>query len=410
MKSYQSSSNDSFDEEEDAPLVSPRSLSSKGSNKRTAGCGSLVAAVVIVVFTVVLYSTSVHYNGNSSDSLNLKEDIDIDSLDASFAYSDMSPEDQANAFEQFITKYGKTYKDSDAKDSAFEHFKSFLERVDERNEEERVYGRGLAEHGITQFADISQEEFESRLGYIAPTSKELEDVEEFTVDGRRLVAALTLATTGIVNWADVYTTPIKNQGYCGSCWAFSATSQIESDGIRAGILDKTDHLAPEQITQCTEASFGCDGGNTNFAYRYVNTNGGIALESTYPYTSEDGVTGECSTTSSTKYSVTVDKFYQIRGEVSMAHYVMSTGTLSVCVDAARWSSYKSGIVSTCGDEIDHCVQITGVNTEESYWIVRNQWSENWGDNGFIYINKGNSTCGIDSFATFTDVSKVSKEK
>lgn len=405
MRSYQSF-DPSFDEEQ-APLAGPK----VAPKAQRPGFASFAVAAIVIVFTVVLYGTNLRYSASSS--LNLSASINIDDLDASFAYSEMSPDDQANAFEQFISKFSKSYKDSDAKDAAFEHFKNFLERVDERNEEERVFGRGLAEHGITQFADISQEEFESLLGYIAATHEEVADVEEWTEDGRKLedsLDSLTVATTGTVDWADIYTTPIKNQGYCGSCWAFSATSQIESDAIREGLLSKTEHLAPEQITQCTEASFGCDGGNTNFAYRYVNTNGGIALETSYPYTSEDGETGDCSTTSSTKYAVTVDTFYQIKGEVSMAHYVMSTGTLSVCVDAAKWSSYKSGVVSTCGDSIDHCVQITGVNTEESYWIVRNQWSENWGDDGFIYINKGNDTCGISSFATFTSVSKVWKEK
>jgi C1A family cysteine protease len=109
-------------------------------------------------------------------------------------------------------------------------------------------------------------------------------------------------SSGLVDWSGKLTTPVKDQGYCGSCWAFSATEQIESDAIRT--LGVTYLLSPEQITQCDKTSSGCNGGWSENAYNYVKSAGGLETEANYPYTSYNGKTGTCSAVSS-KFVVTV---------------------------------------------------------------------------------------------------------
>ena len=105
--------------------------------------------------------------------------------------------------------------------------------------------------------------------------------------------------------------------------------------------------------------------------------------------------------------VTVTGFTKIPEETDMANYVLSTGPLSVCVDAATWSTYTSGILSVCGSQVDHCVQAVGVDTGASpYWIVRNSWGTDWGVNGYIYLAYGQDTCAIASDATYTTVKLV----
>ena len=81
---------------------------------------------------------------------------------------------------------------------------------------------------------------------------------------------------------------IRDQGSCGSCWAFSATEQLESDSIRTGLLTVSDTLSPQQIVSCDASSFGCGGGYTASAYNYVYNVGGIERNSDYPYTSYIG--------------------------------------------------------------------------------------------------------------------------
>lgn len=138
-------------------------------------------------------------------------------------------------------------------------------------------------------------------------------------------------------------------------------------------LDSNYILSPEQITQCTTLAFGCGGGWTETAYAYVINEGGIATEDSYPYTSSMGTTGTCHDDPSMDV-VGISGFTTIQGESNMAAYVQSTGPLSVCVDANNWSSYTGGIMSACGQQVDHCVQAVGVDTgTNGYWKVRNSW-------------------------------------
>lgn len=209
-----------------------------------------------------------------------------------------------------------------------------------------------------------------------------------------------------VDWSGVLTTPVKDQGYCGSCWAFSATEQIESDSIRTLGQSTSSLLSPEQITQCDQTSYGCDGGWTERAYTYVKNAGGLETNADYPYTSSSGVTGTCHSEAS-KYKITVTGYTTISGETNMANYVLSTGPLSVCLDANNWNSYKSGIMTQCGKQVDHCVQAVGVDTgSNGYWKVRNSWGTSWGESGYIRLAYGQNTCDITNDPTYTKVAKA----
>jgi len=91
----------------------------------------------------------------------------------------------------------------------------------------------------------------------------------------------------------------------------------------------------------------------------------------------------------------------------MATYVQSTGPLSVCVDANSWNSYTGGIMSVCGQSVDHCVQAVGVDASaKGYWKVRNSWNTNWGEAGYIRLAYGKNTCNIASDPTYVAVSKA----
>jgi len=286
--------------------------------------------------------------------------------------------------------------------------------VDERNGKEAA-AKGTATHGITKFADLSTTEVSKYLlGYkkksleSTPGADDYDDagIYEALTDGSSFSPSLSETTITVMDWSDITTTPVKNQGYCGSCWAFSATEQIESDSIKAGILTTTDALSVEQVVQCDKAADGCDGGGMVLAYYYVEKNGGIQLNSEYPYTSYYGDTGLCSSDSS-DFVVTVSAYYYLGSESDMEAHVLNYGPLSVGVDASSWASYTSGILSTCGDSVDHGVQVVGVSLDDSYWKIRNSWGTDWGEDGYIRIESGVNLCDITYEATFTTVSAVS---
>ena len=276
----------------------------------------------------------------------------------------------------------------------FSIFLENLKMADLRNQLEIKAG-GSAVHGITKFSDLSQAEFESHF----LTS----DVKMMTTANREYVTIDRSPdmTAGLIDWAGKFTTPVKDQGYCGSCWAFSATEQIESDAIRT--LGVTYVLSPEQITQCDTTSYGCSGGWSENAYNYVKKAGGIETEANYPYTSYSGTTGTCKVNTA-KFVVTVSSYKTLSGESAMASYVQTSGPLSVCVDANNWNSYTGGIMTTCGKSVDHCVQATGVDTS-SYWKVRNSWGTSWGESGFIRLKYGANTCAITHDPTYAVVAK-----
>lgn len=165
-------------------------------------------------------------------------------------------------------------------------------------------------------------------------------------------------------------------------------------------------LSPEQITQCAKVAQGCNGGWTEVAYTYVKNAGGIVQEADYPYTSFSGVTGTCQVDTGSAV-IGVDGYTTIKGEDNMAAYVQSTGPLSVCLDADNFNSYTGGIMTNCGNNVDHCVQAVGVDASSGgFWKVRNSWGSDWGESGFIRLAYGKDTCAITHDPTYVTVHKV----
>lgn len=153
----------------------------------------------------------------------------------------------------------------------------------------------------------------------------------------------------------------------------------------------------QEIVSCDsdDGVDGCDGGYSYAVYDYAFSTG-LTSSASYPYTSYWDTTGTCDLTDIMEQYVGVSSYSEITGdttteteEAMMAHMV-STGPLSICVVADTWSTYVSGILSVCvgdDDDVDHCVQAVGYETEddEGYWIIRNSWGTTWGIDGYLYL-------------------------
>ena len=303
--------------------------------------------------------------------------------------------EHAEWFEAFKTKFGKEYATPAEHKFRFGIFRENLAIATARNAE------GEARHGVTKFSDLTQEEFKAMyLGYKAKADAFADAVEE------AVLPKLKANSSNSIDWrtkTPKVLTPVKDQGQCGSCWAFSATEQIETDAALA--TGKLITLSPQQITSCDKQDLGCNGGNTETAYAYVKKAGGLEPNSDYPYTS--GRTGRSGTCEAEKSEEAVS----ITGYSSVSKSGMSEGKMvsqiqkspiSVCVDAEKWQTYTSGVIGrSCGSQLDHCVQAVGLNTMagKSYWIVRNSWNTDWGEDGYIYVQEGINACGIAKDAT-----------
>lgn len=292
------------------------------------------------------------------------------------------------AFAHFTKTYNKQYSDAEWS-NRMAIFAENIERINEQNRQHILIG-GEAVFGVTQFSDLTPAEFKAMyLTYIPSNSTvprvniELDGAPATTVDWR---------TKGAV-------TPVKDQGQCGSCWAFSATEAIESYSFLSS--GKLVSLSPQQITSCDKVDGGCNGGNTETAYQYVVKAGGIETSATYPYTSGGGNTGVCKFNPS-QVAVKITGFKSVgRGEANLKA-ALNNGPVSVCLAADAFQSYRSGILRSCPGQVDHCVQAVGYDDSNSppYWIVRNSWATSWGEQGYIRVASGMDLCKISDDVTY----------
>jgi cathepsin F len=260
-----------------------------------------------------------------------------------------------------------------------------MDKIQQLNEE----SDGGAVFASNQFADLSAEEFKSMyLGY-RPVAWKV----------RREMELPQVAAPDTFDWGPTgKVTPVKNQEQCGSCWAFSATENIESVWMIAKGLTNANFkpLAPQQIVDCDKSDGGCNGGDTVTAYEYVIRAGGQDTEASYPY---KAVNQACKfLPADVEVKISSYKMTGKGNEADMKTAVATVSPISICVDAAPWQFYSGGIMkkAQCGNQLDHCVQITAYDTSSAtpFWKVRNSWGTSWGESGFIRLEYGTNTCGV----------------
>jgi C1A family cysteine protease len=305
------------------------------------------------------------------------------------------------SFNAFKAKFNKVYTE-DEEPLRFERFVATIERVRAKNADmdDSIYG-------ITKFADMSPEEFASQYLNYRPAAHR--EGEKYTVfQPTQGLRGMTTPTN--FDWRDQgKVTAVKDQGGCGSCWAFSTTEGIETSWAIAG--NPLTEFAPQQLVSCDDTDWGCRGGDLPTAYEYVMKAGGMASEQDYPYTSGTFPWRSGSCQSFTVSGGTVSKYEYAtepcfgtckgQDEDTLAKNVANGGAPSICVDASAWQDYTGGVMtskscSSTYSSLDHCVQLIGYNgygTSSGYWIVRNSWAEDWGEAGMIYLAFGN-TCGV----------------
>jgi len=298
-------------------------------------------------------------------------------------------------FEEWIIKHNKVYASSEEKLVRYTNFLASLERFSQLNEKSRSMGSS-ATYGLTKFSDMTPEEFKSTI-LMAPRNAPELDKSFKTVNPNPSAAAPPPAFDWRTHGA---VTPVKDQGQCGSCWAFSATETIESSWILSHNLTSGNMppLSPQQIVSCDTSDDGCGGGDTTTAYQYVMSAGGLDTNQQYPYTAEDGT---CTPVKPFYAHVTNWNYATTdKDENQMKTVLLQQGPISICLDAANWQDYQSGVMTAwqCAwiNILDHCVQAVGYDMTYStpYWIVRNSWGTGWGINGYIWLQYGANTCGL----------------
>jgi cathepsin L len=288
----------------------------------------------------------------------------------------------SSKFMQYITQHNKSYGTVEE----FEYRKALFAIIDDAITEINSTEGNTWTAGHNKFSDWSHEEFSKMHGYIPET--------------HTYTKATILPETNAdsVNWVVAgATTPVKDQGQCGSCWAFSSTGALEgSHFLTSGSMIS---FSEQQLVDCVNLCFGCGGGNQSIAFRYYKTHN-AQTEASYAYTATNG---SCVYNATSNTGVNVPSYTMVTGsDVAQMKAALVQQPLSVSIEAdtAVFQTYTSGILnsSLCGTTLDHAVLAVGWGTEngQEYWIIKNSWSVSWGENGFIRlaIVDGLGICGV----------------
>jgi len=295
-------------------------------------------------------------------------------------------------FSRWAKEHNKVYETEDFFDR-YRVFRTNLDFVMKENDKNLTYTLAMNE-----FGDLTWDEFKAlRMGYQPDkASSEVRALNEFPLFdklvGDDIAAAVDWRTSNIV-------TPVKDQGACGSCWAFSATGAFE--GAYAQVHNQLLSFSEQQLVDCSgpQGNNGCGGGLMDRAFQYWEKNK-ACLEGDYPYTAKNGV---CRTTCVGVASVA--KYMDIpRGEANLLNAV-NIGPISVAIEAdqSSFQFYQRGVFAgPCGQNLDHGVLLVGYGDEAGvpYWIVKNSWGNRWGEAGYIRIQRNQNLCGIANEASY----------
>jgi len=345
---------------------------------------------------------------------------------------DITDDNDEDMLNEYIAAFSKEYEDdverAYRKQIFLENNAKYAEMNAKRTQETD------ATFGWTIFTDRTTEEFRKMNGFkrntmINPYAQiEVDELPEDII-GRDKGPTDFTDLVG-VDWRQHgKTTTVKDQAYCGSCWAFSAVETVESAMLMAETPEAGTKLSEQQVVSCDPWDWGCDGGTTGGALHYIQEAGGLESNEDYFYWSgtacciDDSLQCEYDAAKDVPDSVPIDFKYAtspcFTGECSgqnerqLAISLMNRGPLAICLDACYWSGYTGGIMtpSLCGDfssaafSVDHCVQLVGMelDPDNPYWIVRNSWGWYWGADGFIYLSMGQNTCGVANEAMWVEV-------
>eukprot|EP01132_Coremiostelium_polycephalum_P009931 gene9931-12177_t len=314
-----------------------------------------------------------------------------------FEHIGQSQRNQHNEFNDFKQKHGKQYKNDEEHRYRFGLFNEASKFIVRHNEKGLSYKLAM-----NHFGDLSNKEFNT---LIKPKVTRPSHNGATGVHDNEWVADLP----STVDWRNQNcVTPVKDQGVCGSCWTFGSTGSLE--GTYCAKHSKLISLSEQQLVDCAYlmGSAGCNGGFAASAFQYIMNNEGISTEADYPYLMQNAF---CKVNQQSS-GVTISGYVNVTSfsEPALQNAVATVGPVAVAIDASApdYRYYSSGVYysTVCKndlDDLDHEVLAIGYGTyqNQDYWLVKNSWSTNWGNQGYIMMsrNRGNN-CGIASQPTY----------
>ncbi|KAM6435079.1 cathepsin W [Liasis olivaceus] len=319
---------------------------------------------------------------------------------------DLNMTQLTQTFQDFMVKFGKTYR---SQEEMLYRFKIFVWNM-EISQALQDTELGTAQYGVTRFSDLTESEFAEKFGNpVLQTPPSVQTQPPHS----------PLKEPKSCNWTKAgVMPPVKDQGECGACWAFVAVSNIEA-------LWKIDQniqrsLSVQELIDCTYPSRGgCVGGYVWDAFLYV-FNSGLSSSTLYPYIEKDQ---QCRKHKGRKLTK-IDGYSVLpRDEKYIAEVVASQGPVTVLMNQKFLQHYQKGIIQRSEEDcdpnwLDHAVLIVGFGEGKnrrgswsgSYWIIQNSWGKHWGEQGYFRLHRGSNACGIRNYATTAFLNNLRRKK
>ncbi|KAF6034464.1 hypothetical protein EB796_007225 [Bugula neritina] len=303
-------------------------------------------------------------------------------------------------WELFKKQHSKEYNSNVEERTRFQKFARNYASVMQHNSEKALGLHSFA-LGLNKYSDLDIFEIRMRMNGYKHIPGAVKNGSTY------LSPSVPLTVPDTVDWrTEGYVTDVKDQGQCGSCWAFSTTGSLEGQHFKK--TGELVSLSEQNLVDCSTeyGNNGCEGGLMDYAFEYIKDNKGIDTEASYPYDAED----EKCHFRKRNIGATDTGYVDIPegDEEKLKEAVAMHGPVSVAIDASHESFqlYESGIYDEpecSSSQLDHGVLVVGYGTEggKDYWLVKNSWGPSWGEQGYVRMSRNkNNQCGIASSASY----------
>ncbi|XP_007502741.2 cathepsin W [Monodelphis domestica] len=308
------------------------------------------------------------------------------------SFEDLPPatQDLMDQFKAFQIQYNKSYADPAEQERRFEIFADNLAWAQQLTEK---HG-GMAQFGVTQFSDLTEEEFHqhyqpAQSSYKEPSLK----TRKHPRLQRPLIRSCDWRKAGVL-------TPVRKQKKCRSCWAIAAVGNVEA--LWAIHYEQHFELSVQEVLDCDRCGKACKGGFVWDAFLTILRQRGLARERDYPY--QDQLSRKGCQKKQNRTGWIQDFLMLPKEENAMAEHLALKGPITVTINQALLKTYRKGVIRPKDDcdpnQVDHSVLLVGFgqNTKDgAYWILKNSWGSDWGEEGYFRLRRGTNACGITKY-------------